>query len=262
MRGGIDMGDTRRLNSLKSNPLWKAASRVKWSSLHKYHRLRSGLHARGLLPWTPLVPEEAFLDSCRNILDTLDRRAHDFGDYVEFGVSRGTSMASMNTALEDTGHEDVRLIGFDSFAGMPPGSDAEGWEPGWFRSTRGATCRYLKSRGVNLGKTELVEGWFDETLTDDTAESVALEKASVIMIDCDIYSSSKAALWFVAPFIRDEAVLIFDDWGWRSKDDLIGQREAYSEFLEAFPDIREVERYDAYIPEARIILVERAATEF
>ena len=39
------------------------------------------------------------------------------------------------------------------------------------------------------------------------------------MVDCDIYSASREALWFSEPLIHDMAVIFFDDWGWRAGSD-------------------------------------------
>lgn len=41
------------------------------------------------------------------------------GDYVEFGVSRGTSLACMSHALADENVPGVRMLGFDSFRDLP-----------------------------------------------------------------------------------------------------------------------------------------------
>jgi hypothetical protein len=41
------------------------------------------------------------------------------GDYLEFGVYTGSSLASMFRVLNELGVEDVRLFGFDSFEGFP-----------------------------------------------------------------------------------------------------------------------------------------------
>lgn len=167
-------------------------------------------------------------------------------------------MACMYRALDDAGRRDVRLIGFDSFKGLPDYASEEGWSPGLFASTRSATERYLAGSGVDLERVELVEGWFEDTLTRDTADELDLDKVSLVLIDCDLYSASKAALWFSEQFIDDEAVLIFDDWGWRSEVGEPGQQEAFHEFLTAFPALA-AERLPAYRPEARVFLLTRSS---
>src|SRR5690606_33031894 len=125
--------------------------------------------------------------------------------------------------------------GFDSFRGLPSESAAEGWTPGQFHSTLSATQRYLDKRNINWDRVTLIQGWFADTLTPETEKDLNLEKASVIMVDCDIYSASKAALQFSLPLIGERAVVIFDDWG-AGKATRIGQREAYQEILEEHPE--------------------------
>jgi O-methyltransferase len=217
-----------------------------------------GLRAIGLAPWRPLVPEAAFSDCVRHALRELRRHepAEAVGDYLEFGVSRGTSTASVFRVLRGEALDHVRLIGFDSFEGLPAEAAMEGWTPGAFRSTLGATRRYLAARKVDLDRVTLVKGWFKDTLTPETAARLAIGKASLILIDCDIYAATKEALAFCEPHIRERAIVIFDDWGHRSDVGEIGQKEAWEEFLRDHSVFR-AEPLPAYLPEARVFLVSR-----
>jgi hypothetical protein len=206
-----------------------------------------------------LVPEDAFGECCDGAIRALKDQGHNpFGAYLEFGVSRGTSLAAMHHALERAGLPHVLLLGFDSFEGMPLEAQEQGWPPGAYRSTISATRKYLQTKGVKLDRVRLIEGWFKDTLTQDTIARVGLTKASLIMVDCDIYSASREALWFSEPLIHDMAVIFFDDWGWRGDINEVGQKEAFAEFLEAFPTLS-AEKLPAYIPQARVFLVKRHA---
>lgn len=210
--------------------------------------------------WIPLVPERSFTECCRRAIGTLRSKGQSsFGDYLEFGVSRGTSFACMHSALEAEGLDHVRLIGFDSFEGMPPEAAGEGWAPGQFRSTIDETREYLTGRGVDWGRAHLVQGWFRETLTNATREGLAITNASLIMVDCDIYSASRDVLWFVEPLIGQRAVIFFDDWGSQEEKGEIGQKEAFAEFLEAFPSLT-AQGLESYADAARVFLVERQGT--
>ena len=220
-------------------------------------RVRLGLKARGFTPWTPLVPEQAFTDCASRAIALLRREGHQFGDYLEFGVSRGTSMACTWRALDRAGLGKTRLLGFDSFEGLAADAGKEGWVPGDFASTEAATRRYLASRGVPKDSIRLVKGWFKDTATPATREALQITKASIIMVDCDAYTPSREALWFVADLIDDHAVLLFDDWGWAVKDGNIGQKEAFDEFCQAFPQFSATP-VPAYRNEARAFLVSRS----
>jgi len=183
-------------------------------------------------------------------------RKHDvvLGDYLEFGVSRGHSMASMHRVIRKLKLDHVRLFGFDSFEGMPSSAAEEDygtWKPGQFASAIEETKEFLTKFKVNWEKTHLIKGWFSDTLNDQTAQNFGIQKASVIMIDCDIYSASKTALDFCLPFITDNAIVFFDDW----RDDItFGEYKAYTEFLDENRHLRS-DSLGAYEPTGRIFLV-------
>jgi len=222
-------------------------------------RLHLALRRWGLAPWAPLVPERQFsicVDHALAVLRKADP-AHEFGDYLEFGVSRGTSLATVHHSLQRANLPQARLIGFDSFAGMPPESAGQGWDPGAFASPIGITRRYLIGKGVDLERVTLVKGWFSDTLNEQTRSTLKLGKASLIMVDCDIYSASCEALRFSAPHIKDRAVVIFDDWGWREQEGERGQKEAFAEFLTEHPDLR-AEPLPSYLEQARVFLLTRS----
>jgi len=77
-----------------------------------------------------------------------------------------------------------------------------------------------------------VPGWFSDTCVPDTARKFDITKASVIMVDCDIYSSTIEALTFCEPLITDKALVLFDDWhtGQLAAKNL-GERKAFEEWL-------------------------------
>ncbi len=153
-------------------------------------------------------------------------------------------------------------VGFDSFEGLPAGIDADyaatGFQPGDFASDERTAREYLTGQGVDWKRVTLVKGWFEETLTSDFAAQHGIRNVSVIMVDCDVYSSAKTALHFSAPLIRDAAVVLFDDW-WPdelgSRD--LGEKRAFDEFLQTHPEFSARE-LDSYYPKAaKVFLVSR-----
>jgi O-methyltransferase len=229
-----------------------------WRARLSWRAWRAQLIAHGVGPWRPLVPEDDLKECIRNALDRLMEGESGFrmGNYLEFGVSRGTSLACVYQVLNEKGLLHNRLFGFDSFKGMPAEAANEGWRAGQYHSTLGATRRYLRKRGVDADRTCLVKGWFADTLKPEKVSEYDIDHASLIMIDCDIYSASKDALDFCAPLIRSAAVIMFDDWGWRSDKNLIGQREAFEEFLANNPDFT-ADPLPAYHRAARAFMVRR-----
>lgn len=217
---------------------------------------RNRLKASGFTPWKPLVPVDEFTNCASNAIAVLRDQGHEFGDYLEFGVSRGTSLACMWRALSDAGLREVRMIGFDSFSGLHPDAAQEGWAPGDFASSESATRRYLAGRGVPSKQFLLIKGWFRDTATARTRQAYNIRKASIVMVDCDAYTPSKEALWFIADLIVDQAVIIFDDWGSAVRHGIVGQREAFSEFQQAFPWF-DAQPLPSYCESATVFLLTR-----
>ncbi len=198
-----------------------------------------------------MPPAEVLRVYRKGLAHLVEQRAGGpLGDYLEFGVFRGDSMLCMHRALDELGVDGVRLFGFDSFEGLPdvaPGDEDLGWAPGAFHSDYEMTRRRLTKGGVDWDRTTLVKGWYDETLTDALRNEHELRRASVIMIDCDLYSSSERALEFVAPLIHEEVLVLLDDWdgGTGLAEQNIGERRAFEEFLERHPELSARE-FDTY----------------
>lgn len=185
------------------------------------------------------VPETAYRALVHRGLEHLIERVgrQNLGDYLEFGVYNGTSLVSTFRETEAMGLTSMRLFGFDSFEGLPAAAatDDEGkWKPGAWRSELAFTEAVLEAEGVDRRRVTLVPGWFSDTCNEATARRHQITKASVIMVDCDIYTSTKQCLDFCAPLIKDEALILFDDW---HTGDLaarhLGERKAFEEWLEA-----------------------------
>ena len=185
------------VRALRIGPALNAlASRLPRGAQLRYQRMKV---RAGFGNSLELVPGSQLEEHYRRALNLLVERigADAIGDYVEFGVYVGTSMTSMHRALTAAGLEKVRLIGFDSFEGLPSSAEVEGagrWKPGQFHSDVELTRANLRRNGVPLDRVTLVPGWFNETATDATATSLALDHANVVLIDCDLYSSAVTAL--------------------------------------------------------------------
>lgn len=189
------------------------------------------------------------------------------GDFLEFGVYYGTSLACMHQALEELGLHQVRMFGFDSFEGLPESADKEPaspWLPGQYRSSLGMTRRYLRKRGVPADRVVLEMGWFSDTLTPEFRDRNGIRRASILMVDCDLYSSTQEALAFAAPLLGPRTIIYFDDWhaaGMAEKGE--GERRAFEEFLAANPDLRARELHGLDYKDARhprMFMVERASS--
>ena len=191
-----------------------------------------------------LVTETALKPKVREALSYLIQKLGDeqVGDYLEFGVFAGSSLALTYDVIKEKKLDQVRLFGFDSFEGLPESAatdDNGAWEPGQF-SCNLKTARYnLTQRGIDWQRAFLVKGWFSETLTKETKATYGLQKASLIMVDCDMYISAIEALRFCAELIKDKAVVIFDDWNSLNlAEQNMGEKKAFDEFLQENPHLQ------------------------
>jgi len=208
------------------------------------------------------VPEAAFRALLNRGLTQLvdELGANALGDYLEFGVYNGTSLVSTFRETEALGLRRMRLFGFDSFQGLPEAAaheDEGKWKPGAWRSELEFTQAVLDYEGVDRSRVTLVPGWFNETCTPETARRLGITKASVIMVDCDIYSSTKEALNFCTPLIGDKALVLFDDWhtGQLAAKNL-GERKAFEEWLADHPEF-EATPFGTYRVKSETFMVRR-----
>lgn len=222
-------------------------------------RLRAQLRER-----RRAVPEAPFRDLLRRGIEELAARGRGqaLGDYLEFGVYNGTSLVAAYREFDALGLDAVRFFGFDSFEGLPPAAaiDDDGlWKPGDWRSDLAFTQAVLSTEGVDE-RVSLIPGWFSDTCTPETARRYGISRASVIMVDCDIYTSASEALAFCDPLIADRALVIFDDWhsGQLAARNL-GERRAFEEFLAA-RDCFLSEPFGSYNRKSEAFLVTRTGS--
>jgi hypothetical protein len=169
------------------------------------------------------------------------------GDYYEFGLWRGYSFWQAQQEARELGLSGMRFWGFDSFAGLPeaegsemppPGHDAtrHGVRKGAFSCNKDQVTANLTKHGVDWSRTTLIEGWFDQSLTPALKQSLGLKPVAVALIDCDLYVSTVPVLAFLADLLQEGAILLFDDWNLFNASDEMGERKAFREFLDAYPE--------------------------
>jgi predicted O-methyltransferase YrrM len=188
-----------------------------------------------------LVPERELALAYRRALDLLCINP-DATAYVEFGVFNGTSLACMSAAAAASGRSSLRLIGIDSFKGLPAtvaGEDLGVWTPGQFACSQEDAIRCLTAKGVFPPAYALIDGWYSELQNARIAASLGERSVSVIMIDCDAYSSAKSALDLITPFMAQRAVIFFDDWRLNDLDVFDGgEYRAFNEWRDAHPEVK------------------------
>jgi O-methyltransferase len=258
----VGMGSALKLGQTTKLVLKHAPSGLQGWADHCRSRVL-GWHCTNILEaGYELVSQNALERSYRESLLLLAGQygADAIGDYLEFGVCKGTSMACMFRALCGLYLEHVRMFGFDSFEGLPEiaqTEDAGAWTPGQFRYDIENTKAFLDHEGVDWDRLVLVKGWFSETLNSELVRRHQIARASLIMIDCDLYLSAKEALDFCAPLIRDGAVIFFDDWHSQNLDERnLGEKRAFDEFLNSHEQFV-AERLDSYAASSEMFFVRR-----
>jgi O-methyltransferase len=229
-------------------------SLIKWLKFQRFKRhVMTGTFKR-------YVPEEALTAKYQEALRWVARESEHncVGDYLEFGVYHGTSLACMHRALKSMNLQDARLFGFDSFEGLPETAQVEDdgvWATCDFASDVQLTRRFLASRGVELRRVTLAKGWFEDTLTATFIEQHSIRRAGIIMVDCDLYSSAKVALSFCSSLITGPAVIFFDDW---NSDGLgernLGERRAFEEWMLQNPHLASIE-FGGYSANSRVFKI-------
>jgi O-methyltransferase len=150
------------------------------------------------------------------------------GDYYEFGLYAGSSFHHAQQEAVRLGLGTMHFWGFDSFQGLPDVAQEDGIAkfPAGHYCCDLATVTALHDRfGVDWRRVHLIDGWYDDTLTETLASDRGMAKAAVVVVDCDMYASTLPVLRFITPLLQHGTVLIFDDWGFG------GERKAFLEWL-------------------------------
>ena len=163
------------------------------------------------------------------------------GDYYEFGVFKGYTFWQAQLAARELGIEQMRFFGFDSFEGLPQVHGVDDMEDGPFYEGQFAWSlervkKELDKRGTDWERCSLIKGYFETTLSESTRSQYDMGKASVVMMDCDLYESASVALEFLKDMLVDGAILIMDDWNAFDSDESRGERLALAEFIQTNPN--------------------------
>jgi O-methyltransferase len=119
--------------------------------------------------------------------------------YLEFGVSQGHSLRWW---LQHNKNTNSKFYGFDTFTGLP-----EKW--GYFdQGTMSIVGDTLK---INDGRCELIKGLFQDTL-HKFLKNFNNPSRKIIHLDADIYSSTLFVLTNIAPFLKKDDLLLFDEF--------------------------------------------------
>jgi O-methyltransferase len=153
------------------------------------------------------------------------------GDYLEFGVFRGTSFIMAHNLSKRYALNAMRFFAFDSFEGLP-NSEGMVFTKGEFACSEELFRTMVRKSGVDLHNVFTVKGFYSDSLNEKTKQKYQMQKAAIVHIDCDLYTSTKAVLKFIESLIVPGTILIFDDWDAFKDEDVenMGERKAFKEW--------------------------------
>ena len=160
------------------------------------------------------------------------------GDYLEFGVFTGSSFCHSIRCNQKLGYLSssvmtTKFFGFDSFCGFGEISDKD--QHSFYTDKNFETdLRKVERRVQKVAKNtifKLVPGFFSDTLSLGPS-SLGIEKARIIFVDSDTYSSSSEALTFCEDIVQLGTFIVLDDFYSYKGSNAKGVTKAFDEFIE------------------------------
>lgn len=169
------------------------------------------------------------------------------GDIFEFGVYTGRSLALLSHFHEKS-KESIhtvdfkrKIIGFDSFEGLPDSDNHPRWKKNMFGTNHSYHPICKKGEKVtsdiimklfesyNLPRPNIEIGCFSDTISKTIPFKYT--KAALVHIDCDLYISTKSVLEGITPLLQEGTLLLFDDWfNFKGNKDK-GEQKAFYEYF-------------------------------
>ena len=166
--------------------------------------------------------------------------AHDqtYGSYLEFGAFNFAM--KVNKKIDKIfGKTNCEFIGFDSFKGfgeIKKDDENPSFKDHVFSVNEKKVLENIKkfSKGQ---KSRIVEGFYKDTIENKTTLDLNIDKARVVMIDCDLKESTRLALEFIKPSIQEGTIILFDDYNYFKGNKDKGEYGAFSNFQKKYPKI-------------------------
>ncbi|MDP2922975.1 MAG: class I SAM-dependent methyltransferase [Candidatus Omnitrophota bacterium] len=139
-------------------------------------------------------------------------------DYLEFGIAYGDSF---NWWINFNKNPNSRFISFDTFTGFLEK---------WANFEKGDLSSEGKTPQINDNRHSFQKGLFQDTLPE-CIKYFSLQQKTIINIDCDLYTSTLFVLTTLAPKLKKDDIIIFDDFNVRYPED---EFRAFYEFINAY----------------------------
>ena len=166
------------------------------------------------------------------------------GSYLEFGVFTGSSFnfaMKVNKQIEKYGFGkmDCEFIGFDSFKGfgkVKKEDEHPNFKDHIFSVNEEKVLRNIE-KCAKKQKMRIIKGFYKETIENKTTKDLNIDKARVVMIDCDLKESTRLALEFIKPSIQEGTIILFDDFVFFKGNKNKGEYGAFADFRKKYPEI-------------------------
>ena len=155
------------------------------------------------------------------------------GDYAEFGCFSGTTfkLAYLEKKRQNL---DLKFWAFDSFKGLPDGSDIKDLHPAWKKGAMSMSVNeFIKKNDKNnfpRSGYNIIPGFYEKSLNDKTTDFPS--DISLAYIDCDFYSSTMDVLRFLVPRLKHGMIIAFDDYFMYSSNSISRNRNAMLEIFD------------------------------
>ena len=205
-----------------------------------YLRELVGMPVIGPKEWMDQIYENAFLPGFQYLLCSAGELK---GDILEFGTFRGYTAHIFARLMRTTSYAGKLFSGklhlFDSFEGLPEISNDNDSEcylhmtGDWSHKKMGLPPGFERYLGESLkniipeSSFSIVKGYFEDTMD----KNLTNEKAALVHLDCDLYSSSKYVLekLIEKDLLQDGTLLYCDDYNCNRANQRMGQRGALAD---------------------------------
>jgi hypothetical protein len=188
---------------------------VIWPALASLYRMNPS-KASGLMLFALGIADPSYRKSFSTLARVVDTMPNFDGGVIECGVYRGATLLGVAHRLALRGIRSAKLIGCDSFEGLPEPSTEDALRNGTFHETAlkgvfgDTSYQGLLHRIERLGYSNsirLCKGFFEETLPQ-----LSDERFSIAHIDCDLYQSYVTCLECLYPRMVKGGYMIFDEY--------------------------------------------------
>ena len=173
------------------------------------------------------------------------------GSYLEFGVLTGSSFnyaMKVNKQIEKLGYKNMNceFIGFDSFKGfgeIKKEDEHPNYKDHVFFVDEKKVLKNIEKCAKGQ-KMRIIKGFYQDTIKNKTTSDLKIDKARVVMIDCDLKESTRLALEFIKPSIQEGTIILFDDYVFFKGSENKGEHGAFNDFRKKYPEILFREIFD------------------